>query len=444
MSTQRSKLAAIDDDGHPASGQRLAEPRADDEFPEIEPESHGFSGTCENTSLSDWIQLVQMNRRDAVIGIKGHDGRKALLWCREGDIIDAWCDGIIGEEAVYRALGWDGGRVSVAFGPFERARRIEMTTAALLLHSAHRRDSGVRQRAVRLSPIAFVTLDEPPPSSRHAVPPPPSTVPPPPDSSRMPPSSPLPMIGPPPVHSRSGNSPGLLRLPLVTPAAQMPSQSTPDSLGAVERGNSSSFRALATGAASKDSSPAQLPEPSKAPAAVALAAKDLPMKSAFEKSAALRASATSAVTVALARIRERAWLAAVVLGLLPILGLGVSWLVSTKGDESVAAPRKLTAHAEPARPVVLAAEPAKNSPPVAATSAPVLESVAPKPARDAPKVVSSRRAPTSWPAKAAPSVSSTSPTKTQARIKTNSPVAEERAPRVQIIEERSAKIEVIE
>jgi hypothetical protein len=334
----------------------------------------------------------------------------------------------------------------VAFGPFERARRIEMTAAALLLRAAHRRDSGVRQRAVRLSPIAFVTLDEPPASSRHAMPPPPSTVPPPPDSSRLPPSSPLPMIGPPPVgqaHPRPGSSPGLLRLPLVSPSAQLSSQFTRDSSGAVERGDSSSFRALATNAASKEP-PARLQESSKVPAAAELVAKDLPMKSAFERSAALRASATSAMTLALARIRERAWLGALVLGSLPLLGLGVSWLVTPKGDESAAVPRKLTAHAEPARPVVSVADSPKSASPVAATPAQALEKAAPEPAREAPKVVWSRRAPAPLSAKAALSVSSPSPTKTQARIKASSPVAEERAPRVQIIEERSAKIQVIE
>ncbi|HWA75318.1 MAG TPA: DUF4388 domain-containing protein [Polyangiaceae bacterium] len=436
MSTQKSKLAAIDDDGHPASEQRLSlQTSASHEFPENEPESSGFSGTCENTSLSDWIQLVQMNRRDAVIGIKRHDGRKALLWCREGDIIDAWCDGIIGEEAVYQALGWDGGRVSVAFAPFERARRIDMTTSALLLRAAHRRDSGVRQRAVRVAPIAFVALDEPPPSSRNAMPPPPSTVPPP-DSSRIPPSSPLPVIGPlragvgQPKSARPANAPTLASLPLVvSPPTGTETWSRPElSFSRPREGE---------GATPKASAPTEF------------SAKDTPMKDAPAKSDALRAPAANAVTAVLARIRERAWLAALALGLLPLLGLGVSWLVTARSEVAAVAPRKLTAHAEPLRPELVSPSAvttgaSADRSPIEVVAPQALEKPAQQPLREAPRVSPSRHATAPWPAKTVPTPSPAAPTKPVTRAKTNLPATEERAPRVQIIEERAAKIEVIE
>jgi Domain of unknown function (DUF4388) len=105
-------------------------------------ERAGFSGTCE-TTLTDWIQLVQMARRDAVIRVITHDGSKVTLWCRGGDIIDAASDGLSGADAVYQALSWDGGRISVDFGAaFQRQRQIGVATTALLLEAAHRRDSG--------------------------------------------------------------------------------------------------------------------------------------------------------------------------------------------------------------------------------------------------------------------------------------------------------------
>ena len=37
-----------------------------------------FSGTCE-TTLNDWIQLVQMGRRDAVVSVRTLDGREGTL-----------------------------------------------------------------------------------------------------------------------------------------------------------------------------------------------------------------------------------------------------------------------------------------------------------------------------------------------------------------------------
>jgi Domain of unknown function (DUF4388) len=103
-----------------------------------------FSGTCE-TTLIDWIQLVQMGRRDAVVSVGTYDGKEGTLWCRDGDIIDAYCDGVFGEEAVFRALSWKGGSVSVDFGPVKKLRQIQTATAGLLLRAAYRRDSGIHE-----------------------------------------------------------------------------------------------------------------------------------------------------------------------------------------------------------------------------------------------------------------------------------------------------------
>lgn len=104
------------------------------------PRRSGFAGTCE-TALIDWIQLIQMGRREAVIGILTYDGKLGTLWCRGGDIIDATCDGLTGDDAVYRALSWIGGRISVDFAPFSRRRVILTPTTALLLGAAYREDS---------------------------------------------------------------------------------------------------------------------------------------------------------------------------------------------------------------------------------------------------------------------------------------------------------------
>ncbi|MGC4092737.1 MAG: DUF4388 domain-containing protein [Polyangiaceae bacterium] len=165
MSTQKSKLASNDSDSQPGSGQRPAVRFRSEPSPETSEPEDGFSGTWQNMSLPDLIQLVQMGRRDALVGIKRRDGRRALLWCREGDIIDAWCEGELGEQAVYRALGWEGGEVSVAFQAVERPRRIHMATSALLLHAAYQKDSVVRELKPRPREASNPRLtDVPPPA----------------------------------------------------------------------------------------------------------------------------------------------------------------------------------------------------------------------------------------------------------------------------------------
>jgi hypothetical protein len=130
-----------------ASGERAAIGYHPDGILEgTESQEAGFSGTCE-TTLTDWIQLVQMGRRDAVVRVRTNDGKEGTLWCQQGDIIDAACDGLAGEDAVYRALSWKGGRVSVDFTVFEHRREIQMATSGLLLGAAYRKDGGVVVRS---------------------------------------------------------------------------------------------------------------------------------------------------------------------------------------------------------------------------------------------------------------------------------------------------------
>jgi hypothetical protein len=146
MSTHESKLSSDEREEQAQSGQRPAlryQLAPSGEAPDLD--RTGFSGSCENASLADWIQLVQMGRRDAIVRVRDHDGKEGLLWCRDGDVIDAMCDGLTGEDAVHRALAWEGGQVSVSFGSFERPRRIQVGTAGLLLRAAYKRDSGVRE-----------------------------------------------------------------------------------------------------------------------------------------------------------------------------------------------------------------------------------------------------------------------------------------------------------
>ena len=122
-------------------------------------ERGGFSGTCK-TTLTDWIQLVQMGRRDAVVSVCTHDGHEGTLWCRDGDIIDAACDELSGEDAVYRALSWQGGKVSVDFEGFQHRRKIHTPTAGMLLTAAYRADIGVADLVDPLGAPGLVPLTD--------------------------------------------------------------------------------------------------------------------------------------------------------------------------------------------------------------------------------------------------------------------------------------------
>lgn len=138
-------------------------------------ERAGVLGTYK-TTLTEWIQLLQMGRRDAVLSVRTDAGREATLWCRGGDIIDAACDGLTGVDAFYRALSWKMGKVSVAFGGFDHQRSIKTSTTGLLLGAMLRRDGGKRE-SERDDPDGFsdaaladLPSREPPPVTRRRSP----------------------------------------------------------------------------------------------------------------------------------------------------------------------------------------------------------------------------------------------------------------------------------
>jgi len=115
------------------------------------PQLGGFAGTyC--TTLLDWIQMVQMGRRDAVLTVTSRDRGQAVVWFKTGDIIDAVCDGFSGKEAVYRIVAWQTGEVALAFDPVDRPRRIEASTSGLLLEALARKDEAERAAESLASP----------------------------------------------------------------------------------------------------------------------------------------------------------------------------------------------------------------------------------------------------------------------------------------------------
>lgn len=121
-------------------GPPLPSPAGDKDGPQPR---GGFAGTyC--TTLLDWIQMVQMGRRDAVLTVTSRDRGQATVWFKSGDIIDAVCDGFSGKEAVYRVVAWQSGEVTLAFDPIDRPRKIEASTSGLLLEALARKDEAER------------------------------------------------------------------------------------------------------------------------------------------------------------------------------------------------------------------------------------------------------------------------------------------------------------
>jgi hypothetical protein len=99
----------------------------------------GFNGSLRDIALADLIQTLTLARRDGVITISQH-GSESRIWCADGEIVDAESGRLHGELALYRALALKSGRVLAEFVAVPRARTIFESTSALLLNGARRMD----------------------------------------------------------------------------------------------------------------------------------------------------------------------------------------------------------------------------------------------------------------------------------------------------------------
>src|SRR5690606_11737826 len=64
----------------------------------------------------------------------------ALVYFREGQIIDAELGRLTGESAFYRLLNWSEGSFEIDFSPVDRPARIEQSTQGVLMEGMRRID----------------------------------------------------------------------------------------------------------------------------------------------------------------------------------------------------------------------------------------------------------------------------------------------------------------
>ncbi|MCA9582939.1 MAG: DUF4388 domain-containing protein, partial [Myxococcales bacterium] len=98
-----------------------------------------FSGSLREMGIVDLLQTIDVSRKSGTLDLHS-EGREGRLWFRDGAVIDAECEGMVGEVAVYRFLVWAEGTFELKFGEITRDPRIEMNTQALLMEGMRRVD----------------------------------------------------------------------------------------------------------------------------------------------------------------------------------------------------------------------------------------------------------------------------------------------------------------
>jgi hypothetical protein len=104
------------------------------------PTKDAFCGTIEQIDILDYLQLMMLSGKQAVLEVISCDGRKGELFIEKGEVRHALCGGFEGEEAVYECLAFQSG--TFRNHPWRDPGRITVDKPGefLLIEAARKRD----------------------------------------------------------------------------------------------------------------------------------------------------------------------------------------------------------------------------------------------------------------------------------------------------------------
>ena len=116
----------------------------------MEQRNDNSGGRIGGVSLASFLQMLEQESKTCTLVVES-DEREGRLFFLEGALIDADCDGIVGQEAVYRLLTWESPSFRVTEAE-DRLQRITLPLAHILLQAATMQDEareGEQQAQVR-------------------------------------------------------------------------------------------------------------------------------------------------------------------------------------------------------------------------------------------------------------------------------------------------------
>ena len=99
-----------------------------------------FAGSLSDMGVVDLVQTLEMGKKNGALHIRGRNGQSAVVWFREGKILDCEVGHLTGENAFYRLLNWQEGEFAIEFKPVDREERIAASTQGLLMEGMRRID----------------------------------------------------------------------------------------------------------------------------------------------------------------------------------------------------------------------------------------------------------------------------------------------------------------
>jgi CheY-like chemotaxis protein len=103
-------------------------------------QKQSFCGSIDEIDILDYIQLLMLTGRQAIVEVVSQDGSRGLLFVDSGSVRHAMCGNLTGEDAFYHCLSFEGG--SFAHLPWHEPDRLTISKPGefLLVEAARIRD----------------------------------------------------------------------------------------------------------------------------------------------------------------------------------------------------------------------------------------------------------------------------------------------------------------
>jgi DNA-binding response OmpR family regulator len=99
-----------------------------------------FSGNLSDMGVVDLVQTLEMGKKSGALRFQAASNQSAVVYFRDGKILDCEVGKHRGEAAFYRLLNWQEGEFAIEFKPVEREERITASTQGLLMEGMRRID----------------------------------------------------------------------------------------------------------------------------------------------------------------------------------------------------------------------------------------------------------------------------------------------------------------
>jgi len=98
-------------------------------------------GTLKGISVANFLQLIQMEEKTCILEISSTGNEKGLFYFKDGELYDAVCGGLNGEEAAFKLLSLDNASIRLKnFSDDKIVKRINVSLMNLIMESLRLKD----------------------------------------------------------------------------------------------------------------------------------------------------------------------------------------------------------------------------------------------------------------------------------------------------------------